>query len=434
MSRCRERLIWDSLRRIPRIWVLALVLAPVSAAAAVGERGRVTGTVLDAGGQPVPGLVLNFSPVVPETGDPRTVETNDRSRFSDLRFPAGEWRIDPRAGAYFLESLTYTLLDKDGLKRQSWGAKAHPRDGFPPFQVPPGATVRLDLVAADPATGAELDKAAAWAGSADAIDRITDLFNAGKAQEAHDAAIILLEREPDLGPALYLRGAALNRLGRRDEAIRDLRRARELLPDQAGIGGVLGEALLAHALDLADGGDIERARPPATEAAGLLAGELGVESPYGRVWNHALALKLAGRKAELQTALVGLIGRFPDQPDPYQELAELQFQAGEVSPALATLDAMPAAGATNGAILLFNHALAAYDAENYTQALALVVRAKTMDPSFIMSHNLESQILLAQGDRAGAAEALKRFIDQAPEGVDTTTARRALEALEGPGN
>jgi tetratricopeptide (TPR) repeat protein len=183
----------------------------------------------------------------------------------------------------------------------------------------------------------------------------------GRARDAFEVAEVMVQSNPEMGAAWYLRGLAQFRLGRVEAALEDYRRAQQLDPRAIWVHVALAEvyvqagrlddalseirkALVMQPLDpwaLFHEGNVLLAMNRTREA--MLATRRGLDQDpnsadlrhlLGRVW-----LKL-GNQAEAANAFAQAMRLAPAMAEPVLDLAELQISAGkdmEARNALTTL-------------------------------------------------------------------------------------------------
>ena len=79
---------------------------------------------------------------------------------------------------------------------------------------------------------------------------------------------------------------------------------------------------------------------------------------------------------------------------------------------------------------LFNVAVRADEDGDRDSALLLAQRAAELDPELAHPRQLIAQLLLAKGDMEGAKEAIRAFLELAPDSPDAETYRSILGQLE----
>ena len=414
---------------------VALVIAS-TAVYAQTTTGSVTGSVKDEHGESVGGLVLLLEPTGGSANVSQKLKVNKKGRFAHRFLPTAKYVVTLEGSDLFIESMVYVIRDSTNLEVDRVDAKAHPEKGLPPIEVMAGQQGSLELVLASADYRAELSQKLGIAEASGDLQTASDLLNAGKTVESLEMANRLLEQKPDLGPALYLRGAAQFSLGNLEEAEADLRRAVELIPDQAGVYSTLGDVLLMRGDTLRkEEATKEAATAMFGEAADLFANELERDPAAEQVLrNRLIALKMAGRNDELGPALEKLIELSPEDTEAYLQLAEMAAAAGDHEKALSTLERIPGKGA-EAVGAMFNLAVGLYNESRYEEAVPIVERALAVDPEFPELHRLLAGIKLVQGDREAAIAGLERYLELAdPDRPDVAQARQLLDALKAQGS
>jgi len=233
--------------------------------------------------------------------------------------------------------------------------------------------------------------------------------------------------------SLYKRGMTLGRLGRFDEAEASLRKAAELSPELPGVEGAVGTVLVQRAGALAKDGSGEEARKLAGEAVEHLDRALAVEpgSP-ALLTNRVAALEAAGRRDDLDGALLALAAAKPDDPGPLLRLADLRLEAGRFEDAIAALEAIPRTH-RSVAPVVYNRAAERFNVGKTDEAIRLGSLGLEFDPKLAPFHRLLARAHIARGENAEAIASLRKFLELAPDDPDAATEREMLRRLEGGG-
>lgn len=153
--------------------------------------------------------------------------------------------------------------------------------------------------------------------------------------------------------------------------------------------------------------------PGAAEKAVGLWLELAPEAIAGQLVAAHVAL-LRGEEAEARPHLrrvVELIG--PNGRDGFLEVAALIATIEPIAQRLALMHALVAEDAENAAAQ-YALALVAADAKDHEQALAATRRAIALAPDWDQPRIILVRLLIAQGQRQQAREALEQFVDKTP--------------------
>ena len=421
--------VWPAVSR----GTLCFAILLLSGLAARAQHGTLTGSVRDSAGQAVGQLVLHLEPDERSAATAQKIKVNKQGKFAHRFVPTAKYTLSLEGADVFIESMVYVIRDSTNLPVDRLEAKAHPERGLPPIDVLSGQIATLDLVVASESFRAELSQRVAISEASKELQRATDLLNAGKLDESLAESEKILKERPEFGSALFLRGAALFRLGRLEEAEADLRRAIAAMPEQPGLHSTLGDVLLTRADRLRrEEATREQAHALFDEAANLFQFESqrhpGIEAVLR---NQVIALHMSERHDELRAPLEALIELAPADKEFYLKLAELSAAEGDYDAALATLERMPGKG-RESAELLFNFAVRLYNDSRYDEAIPVIERAMAIDPDFSHSYRLLAGIRLVEGDRDAAIAGLRKFLTLAPEDdPNIAQVQELLQALQG---
>jgi len=413
--------------------VVAVLLLGAPDAWSQINTGKIQGTVIDQDGNPVGGITLLFTPS--DEGSPnaaRKLKVNKKGRFSHSFFPADVYDVElVESDEQFLKTMVYVLLNDSRLEVDRNAADAHPTQGLPAISVRPGSTAVIDLVIAPKEVQESLAMDVAVSESRGPLKDMSDLYAAGDYEGVLAKADKLLAEKPNVGPAIYLRGVALWKLGRLDEAREALVRAVELVPDQPGILGVTATVMLDRADELAAAGQEAEAAEIYVEAAELFRRNLEL-NPDSRpsLLNRAAALDKAGRTEELEEVLLEIIVVDPEYLQAYFRLSTLYTQAGRVDEALAVLDRIPGED-KSAAAAIYNVAVNLYNDDNLEAAELAARKAAEIDPDLAPVRRLLARVYLGQGNDAAAIPEIEKFLELAPDDPEADDERQLLEALTG---
>jgi tetratricopeptide (TPR) repeat protein len=289
----------------------------------------------------------------------------------------------------------------------------------------------IDLVIAPKEVQESLAMEVAVSESRGPLKDMSDLYAAGDFEGVLTMSDKLLAEKPDVGPAVYLRGVALWKLGRFEEARKALVRAVELVPDQPGIFGVAASVTLDRADELADAGQEAEAVEIYAEAAELFRRNLELD-PDSRpsLLNRAAALDKAGKTDELEEVLLEIVEVDPGYLQAYFRLSTLYTQAGRAADALAVLDRIPG-GDKSAAAAIYNVAVKLYNEDNLEAAELAARKAAEIDPDLAPVRRLLARVYLAQGNDAAAIPEIEKFLELAPDDPEADDERQLLKALQG---
>jgi tetratricopeptide (TPR) repeat protein len=293
----------------------------------------------------------------------------------------------------------------------------------------------MQLVVAEAAVEAPDENAIGLAGLSDAggdLARLNALFDLGKWDELLEQSEASLAADPDLGGAHYLRGVALWRTGRLDEAAPHLRRACELIPDQPGVHGVLAALLLEWAAALQGEGRADAALEATSEAVEQLRLQLeATPDSKADLTNLVIALESAGRTEGAIDALSRMIELDPADGRPYLRKADLLLELGRAEDAILTLESMPGAG-REVVGLLYNAGVEFWNDGDLEATVATMHKVIERDPENAEAHRLLGRALIAAGRQEEGIAALKEFLRLAPEDASAEVERQLVERLSQP--
>ncbi|MDH3628989.1 MAG: tetratricopeptide repeat protein [Acidobacteriota bacterium] len=384
--------------------------------------GKLTGKVVDVDGNPVGGFKLMLEPEDRGSAQPMNVKVNKKGAFSIAFLQSGRWKISTVDDSQFLKSMHYVHRRADGMKSGDFEANGHPTTGLPAFQLGVNGHGHMDLVIAAGGVRERLAKDLRLQEVAGPIKKAVKLYEEGDMKGVVRETDGVLAEEPGLEQALYLRGAARWQLGEYDGAESDLRAALEADPELHQVHGLLGSAILQRAQSMDE--DEDGAKELFGEAADLLTEEARRSPDDASVrLNLVVALDSAGRDEELEPALKAVIEDDPSNVDANGRLARLYASSERNDEALAMLESLTVDDRTK-ADILYNIAVAYYNDQDYDNARTYVQQVVDARPDHALVHRLTGYLRLNAGDRPGAVESLKRYVELA--GPDQTLQEQEL--------
>jgi tetratricopeptide (TPR) repeat protein len=409
----------------------AIVLCVPAVLAIGGGTARLVGKVTDESGNPVGGISLRFVPA-DESGNPeRTLKVSKKGTFSHSFFPIGEYTVKLADGSKgFIKSMTYVVRDDAGLEVDHKTMQAHPEKGLPPFKVGLGRKVELDLVLSSEQERKELAQKVELSEASGALKKIKELYDAGDMDGVVKEAQDLLEEKPDLGLAHYLLGLAQSNLGESAAAVASLEKAVKLSPEQQGIAGALGTALLQRARELDQSGDAAGAKAAYAQAADALQEEIDRFGPSAAyLANRAAALQGMNDAAKLIPALKALVEADPQNLDAWMQLITSETQAGMLDDARARVDRAPTTRPKELAGVVYNLAAAYFNDGRMDEAIAVANQAHELDPDLVSVYHLLGLAYLSKDDRPAAIRNFEKIVEIAPDDPVAESARQILEKL-----
>jgi tetratricopeptide (TPR) repeat protein len=408
-------------------WKLTVSLLLVGAVTTAFAGSRVLGTAQDPNGKPVTGLTVLFTRLG-EDGRTFKTQVKKKGRFSVASLPPGQYKIELVDSSMYISSAAFKVRRGDGLMVGGGEIGGHPRDGVTGLPVSGVDEIKLTLTVEE--SGALVTGGAEMTLSSPELAKAVQLFNQGKYEESIGGADGVLATEPDSGEAIYLKGLALESLGRLAEAEAALIRATGLIPDFPKIWG----ARAAISLEIADDHEANGRSDEATQAFGRAAEALteAVERHPDMMSlrvNLAVSLDRIGDTEKLIPVLEGILEKDPAHLQSRLRLAAVYSASGDTGRAMELLDELPATE-KRVAVTLFNVAVDLNDRGDLDGALVAARRAVEIDPELPEPYRLMAQIQLGKGEREQAKESIRRYLELAPDDAEAETYRRILQQLE----
>ena len=401
----------------------------VPGALAMGT-GRLEGVVVDEKGEPIVGIELKFSPTDDSTNVARSLKADKKGKFQHAFFPAGQYKVGLTGADWFIRSMTYILKDENGSEVMNQTGDADPEKGPAPFQVVFGQRAELKIVLSTKESHTALLRQVELANASGPVKEMQEAYAAGNMTAVVEQADKLLKKSPDIAQAHYLRGIALVRLDRNDEAAQALQRAFDLSPDQPGVEGALGVALVQKAQSLEKTGKKDDAAVLYAKAADHLGRELErMPDSASFLSNRAVALEATGRTPELKSTLEKLLKIDPASVPVRLGLANLAFKDNRSDDAITLLDQAPKTDKAF-AVTYYNIAASRFNNGEVPAAIATAKKGIALDPDLAPLHRLLGLAYIRSGENALAIEALEKVLKLVPSGPEAEEDRKMLEALK----
>ena len=403
-----------------------LVLAPVMNPIAQ-TTGRVTGKIVDSEGQAVGKLTLRFTSEG-EDGISRTIDVRKKGGFGASGLSRGRYRIDLVDSELFITRVEFELRRADGLTMGSGQIDGHPRDGVSGVPVSDLNEVRLILVVAPKLSTEARERELSFAAAE--LNAAAELYNRAEYEQAIDEAQRLLAENSELGEAHYVHGVSLAKLGRLAEAASALQQAAGRIPDYPRIWAALGEVSLNLAAEHESRDEPDEAHKAYAGAAEALtrAVERDPDSLPLQI-NLAAALDRSGADDRLLSVLEQILEQDPAHLPSRLRLAGLYSGQGRHDDAMTLLGEIPSTE-KRAAVTIYNIAVGLNDDGDIDGSLLAARRAAEIDPQLPQPRRLIAQILLGQGDHPAAIEAIRIFLEVAPDDPEAEVYRRILQQLE----
>lgn len=428
----------DSKRRLPSAPIILsaltlLVLLSALPAAAEGEV-RLTIKVVNEAGKPVPNLRVSMVAAGEDDYPTRSVTTNKKGSASIPNLSPSSYRPTLDSDTHRIVAIAYTARRSDGTQAADFAEDNVRERGVPTIVLAAYSRGEMRITVAEAVAAAQDDDAVGLAGLSDTsgdLATLNALFDLGKWDDLLERSEAALAADPGLGGAHYLRGVALWRTGRLDEAAEHLRRACELIPDQPGVHGVLAALLLERAAALRQAGGEDEALASTNEAVEHLRQQLeATPDSKADLTNLVIALESSGRAEEAIEALSRMIEVDPGDGKPYLRKADLQLELGDAEGAIRTLENMPGAG-TEVIDLLYNAGVDFWNEGNLEATVETMRKVIERDSANAEAYRLTGRALIAAGRQEEGVAALKEFLRLAPEGASVEVERQLVERLGG---
>lgn len=425
----------NTIPRRPVRWLLsglaAALLAAVLPVAAQGA--RLTGTMKGEDGKPLANIAFRLAAQDTEGGTIDNLTTDKKGRFTVPNLRAGTYRVELSTSGWRVARVELEARTPDGQRAAEFAEDVPPGILHTPFEANQAYRMEMSFVlvtvAAEEEPGQTRSLAAAR-GESEKLRELNALFENGQMAELATAAATVVQTNPELGGAWYLLAVGQWQTGRDEDAVASFRKALELVPDQPGVKGALGSALLDLGDGLRDKGDDAGARAAWEEAASLLGAQCA-ETPGDATFatNRVVALERLGRKEELIGAVEALMVSNPGDLRAYLRLAELYAETGNRAKALEILDSIPSPD-HDAAVAMYNIAVEMYNDGDYDAMVLVLGKALAIEPEAPEYHRLLGRAYLSKGDNAKAIAELKEFLRLAPDDPGAEVEQALVEALE----
>ncbi len=391
-----------------------LSIALVTATAVFAE-GKVSGTVKDAAGTPLPDVAIRLEPV--KSGEPAlATKTKKKGQYLFALVRAGKYNLTASAEGQRVSEIAVVQRSVEGQTKFNKNGPVAPGEPLPTLDIAGTDTVVYDLVlASDSAGSGSFGTGVPLLGSG----QVVELIQAGDLTRARTEIARILAADPTNASMLYLQAYAEMQAGEVDTAIRS---ADALLAASPGFAGahLLRGTLLEKKSDI-DGAFAEYR----TEA------ETATEPTVQRdAWIRiAILAQAQGRSEEHLAALRKIIALDPANVVAYGQLVDRYTQAGDVD-ALAALLVSAPDEVRNDPMVHFNLGAALYNqdkAEGAAQEFQKVIELKP-DQADAYQHLGFCRVKL--GDYAGAITAIRKYLELVPQAPDAADMRALVEGLE----
>ena len=416
----------------PRTWWTAAWVAALLALPAAAQQGaRVTGTFQGEDGKPLPGIEFRLAGQDAESTSVDGLSSDKKGRFTIPNLRAGTYVLEIVSDGLRVARVELEARAPDGQRTAAFAEDVPEGITPPPFSVSQAQRMEMNVVLAKAsAASADQRSLAAAQGESAKLRELNALFQQANMAELAQRAQEVVAEDPELGGAWYLLGVGQWKTKRLDEAVESFRKAAELVPDQPGVKGVLGSALLDLGDSLHEKKDETGAANAWDESATLLAAQCA-ETPKDLTFlnNRVVALERLARPDELIEAVEALLALDPSNMTAQLRLAELFAEKGDRAKALEILSSIPNPG-PEAADRLYNVAVEMYNANEYDAMIVVLEKALSIVPDSPEYHRLLGRAHLAKGDNENAIRELREFLRLAPDDPAAETERTVVEALE----
>jgi len=392
----------------------------------------LTARVIDDDGKPVAGITLRFVAVgdVGRSTGPLSSDKNGKITVPDLS--PGTYRVEPDDEELRIKHVSLEVRGPDGLVLGSFEEDVSPGSPATSFQIDQlyRANMKITVGQAEQSPPQPTLSVEAARATSATLKRLNTLLEQGDMTRLESETAAVVEKEPDLGGAWYLRAVALWRTGRVLEAIESFRKALSLVPDQPGIRGALGSVLIDLGDRLRAESKGDETRLAFTEAAALLEQQCK-ESPTNLTFltNRIIVLSKLEKSEDELAALKELISIDPANTKAHLRMAELLSRADRGEEAIQALRSVSNPG-RDTAIAMHNLGIDLYNKGEMAALTDLMEKALKIEPDMPQLHRLFGLGLVAKGDVKGALAQLKEFLRLAPDDPDAPAERALVDALQ----
>ena len=416
---------------------LAATVAPALAAPATSD---VNGTVVDAAGQPVPDVVVRFTPVA--GGTSYEGKTNKKGKYFVTGLfnptPDEQWKIEVTAPGWVptsmhVESRTVNRV----LVGDPYTIKIKLDAPIPAVRIRPLGVATIDLTFSSEETAAAERQAAAAAAAAataeasgvpaptaqkDSWNEALSLVAAGDAAAAIPLFREAIEEKPDDAERQRTLAKVLYQAEQSSEAIAPAKRAVELEPDRLENRLVLVSCYLAVDDRAGAKQALDEARTQFPNETRLLHQGASLAAEDGDT-----AQAIAGYEAITVIA--------PEDSDAWVSLGDLYAKAGRMDKSEAAFEKVVTLDPTRAPQVFYNIGALAMNKPKRSdadvrKAISAFKRAIELKPDYLQAHKQLGFALLGAGDPAGAKTALAEYVRLAPTAPDAAQIQSLLKTLK----
>jgi tetratricopeptide (TPR) repeat protein len=400
--------------RVPARVLLALLLALGLATIASAE-GKVSGTIKDASGTALQGVVVQLRPT--KSSEPSLeAKTNKKGQYLFALVRAGQYTLQATQPGKRVSAIDVQQRDNE---RKMKLQKAEPvAAGSPMLTLDIAGTdvIVYNLVLSDDtAGGGSTGTGVPLLGSG----QIVELIQGGQMDKARTEIDRALSTDPQNASMLYLRAYVEMQAGNVDAA---LTAADALLQANPSFGGahLLRGTLLEKKGD-ADGALAEYRK----EAEGATDPNVQRDA-----WVHiAMLTKSKGQNDESLTALRKIVELDPANVVAYSQLIDHYTETGDVEQLSTLLETAPDE-LRNDPNVHFNLGAALYNKGQAERAAQEFEKVISLKPDFSDAYKHLAYCKVTLNDYPGAVSAGKKFLELTPSGPEADEMRKLVESLE----
>jgi tetratricopeptide (TPR) repeat protein len=407
------------------------LLLPSAPALAQAASSEANGQVTDADGNPLQGAVLSFTPKSNPVST-YTAKTNKKGRYfiSGLFSSQGdEWLVKAEYEDWVpVEMFVETRTANRVLLGDPFTKKLKPNTGPWTVVIRPLGEAKIDfkLVPADQveqpvAPVAGESGAPAAPPKKDPWDEALRLAGDGNLAESIPFFEEAIEEEPADAERLATMAKVLYQMGNYEEAETRAAAAVEMNPTDVDGRMVLYSIRMAQ-------GDLDGARASLEEARAIAPGDVKVLRQLALVANES------GNTDDAIAAWEAVTEVDPQDTEAWMTLGDLYAATGDSARSQQAYQRVVELDPSNAHQIFYNLGALIMNRDSRSdadtqQAIAAFRKAVEIKPDYAQAYKQLAFALLGVGDKAGAAEALEKYVEYAPDAPDAAQMRAILGTL-----